>query len=259
MDVTQKRGLVKAEIHKVHPLDADAAGGSGHLSHSRLGDVVVGETAKDGSFTFAAEVTRETEFGGSTHWFRGTIVPGGESRIEALPSWNPDTFPVREREPRRKGAKEPSLSPVRRTRRELGLPVLGEYDCARAAQAELKRHLRRPVKERFFVQCRTGPERIDGDVDTFDFAALLWDGQERAVAVWYVGTVQVDLKTDQAKAKIKKHAKSGELVRHPNFNAKDLEKGEEKIWTALGFPAKPEVEKPKSTFDADAFLKDLGK
>jgi hypothetical protein len=154
-------------------------------------------------------------------------------------------------------AKAPALSPIRKTRRELGLPVLGDYACKQAAQAELKRHLKVPAKEFFVVKCRTGSERIKGHVDMFDFAALQWDGQERAVAVWYVGTVQVDLKTDKAKAKIRKHAKSGALVRHPNFNVQDLEKGEEKIWSELGFPA-PVPEKPgKSAFDANTFLKEL--
>jgi hypothetical protein len=83
-DSDAKTGLVRAEIQQIHPLDSEDAGGSGNLSSSSLGAVVVGDANPDGSFPFAAEVCRESEFGGSLHWYHGTIVPGGKSSIQAL-------------------------------------------------------------------------------------------------------------------------------------------------------------------------------
>jgi hypothetical protein len=214
MDVTAKRALVEAAIGRVHPLDRDVAGGSGHLSSSSLGEFVTGGEAADGSFPFAAEVGRVSEFGGSIHWFRGTIVPGGASRVESL-------------EPVTHGDEGPDSMEVRRRRRELGLPVLG-----RDRDAYVRRALGVHVEPH---RVRTSPERLEGHLALFEFAALAWEPKMPGAALWYVGTVSVDLETDRPMVEFREHPKSRELVRHENFNARDLARAEESIWRELGY------------------------
>jgi hypothetical protein len=101
------------------------------------------------------------------------------------------------------------------------------------AEAALRAHLK--VIKPYVAAIRTGPEERDGDFARFEFAAMRWEDRMPGAALWYVGTVKVNVTTQAVQAEIREHEKSRALVRHENFNWQDLHAAEEAIWAGLGY------------------------